>query len=81
MKIQKIYEDNKKSKYPFATKILEERLSKETSWLENWNTKKKFIEKDQLSINELESINANINSCQHRIIELKDAIAYLKIGL
>jgi len=46
----------------------------ENSWLEKWETNKKFIDDGKLPDGQLIQITTNINSCQHRIAELKDAI-------
>jgi hypothetical protein len=78
MKIDRVYENVVKSKYPFAIKILEERLFLENKLLKQWEDRVRFISQGQLTEEELPQLTANINSCNHRIIELKESIEELK---
>jgi len=55
-------------KYPFSIRILEERLSLEQKWLVIFNNSKGTDFGD-----------ANIQSCEHRIEELKNSIENLKL--
>jgi hypothetical protein len=69
-----------KLKCPFPIKHLEDRLSLEKNWLKKFN--QWLINGNNLSDDKLIEISKeNINTCEHRIIELEDAILYLKTYL